>query len=115
MRFLKSLRGKQRLAVVFWLYCILGSAVAIALPIPLAEWLHDQGVPLWVFKLIAIAEVAFVVWAHLSLWMCAFNSGHRWLGYVARLYSFVALVVFFLPVAFYYKPSTIEVNIVSDR
>jgi len=115
MRFLKSLRGEQRLVVVFWLYCILGTAGAIALPILFAEWLYDQGVPLWGLKLIAVAELAFVIWAHASLWMCAFNSGHRWLGYVARIYSFVALVAFFLPVAFYHRSSTIDVEIVSDR
>jgi len=115
MRFLKSLKGEQRLVVVFWLYCILGSAIAIALPILLAEWLYDQGIPLWGFKLIAGAEVAFVVWAHASLWMCAFNSGHRWLGYAARIYAFIAVATFFLPATFYHQASTIEVEIVSDR
>jgi hypothetical protein len=115
MRFPKTLRGEQRLVVVFWLYCILGSALALALPFLFAEWLYDQGFPMWGFRVIEVAEAAFVVLAHVSLWLCAFNSRHRWIGYAARVYSLVAVALFFFPVAFYQKSPTIEVDIVSDR
>ena len=115
MRFPKTLRGEQRLAVVFWLYCVLGTAVVIASPFLFADWLYDQRFPAWGFTLIGVIEVVFVVWAHVSLWLCAFNSNHRWLGYVARIYSLAALVLLFLPARFYQKSASIEIDIVSDR
>jgi hypothetical protein len=115
MRLPKSLAGRERLAVVFWLYCVVGSSLAISLPFVTAEWLYYRGFPMWGFEAIAVAEVIFVVWAHVSLWMCAFNTRHRSLGYAARIYSVVALIAFFSPIGFYRDAPAIDVDIVTEQ
>jgi len=115
MRLPKSIAGRERLVVVFWLYCVVGCSLVIALPFLTAEWLYYQGFPMWGFGAILVAEVIFVVWAHVSLWMCAFNTRHRSLGYAARIYSVVALIAFLLPIGFYRESPAISVDIVTEQ
>lgn len=87
----KSLRGRERLIVVFWGYYVAGGIVAIILPFILAEPLYHLGLPMWFFTSLAGLQSLYLIWAHISLWTCAFNSPRRSWGYLAR--GYVCLVV----------------------
>ncbi len=97
----QSLQGRERLVVVFWIYCVLGGVVIVTLPFFVAEPLYEFGLPMWAFVVIALMQVVYLLWAHVSLWTCAFNSQHRMWGYAARSYVCVVAVAFaaswFLP------------------
>lgn len=66
------LRGQERLSIVFWLYCVLGTIVASTLVIfavmRLPETLEDvTGAAL------SILYLAYLLWAHVSLWDLFFH------------------------------------------
>jgi hypothetical protein len=72
----QAVLGRERLWVVFWLYCVLGS---VGLLVFLA-----------VFNLsLEVALIVYVLWAHYSLWTCAFNTNWRPFGHAARIYACV--------------------------
>lgn len=87
----EAFRGRGRLHVVFWGYCIVGGLSAAALPGLVAESLYDRGFPIWFFIMLALAQGFYLLWAHVSVWMCAFNSSRRLWGYAARTYVLVAV------------------------
>jgi hypothetical protein len=87
----QAIRGQERLTIVFWGYCMVGGIVAIILPFALAEPLYHRGFPMWFFTLLAVLQSLYLLWAHISLWTCAFNSSRRVWGYLAR--SYVSIVV----------------------
>ena len=86
------LRGRERSSVVFWFYCVLGSAVLTALFLmsarPLAESMPDSQL-----LFLVIPYFAYLAWAHIALWTCAFNTKRRAWGYAARTYSFALLAL----------------------
>jgi hypothetical protein len=97
-RILLALKGGERLAVVFWGYCVAGTLLV--------------GVVMFcAFRLFPIPNrtlgnlvtgavfVAYFWWAHISLWMCAFNVKRRGWGYAARCYAVVAVVCYFVGIA----------------
>ena len=88
-----ALRGKKQLKVVFWLYCAMGGITAAVLPFALAEPLYRIGFPLWSFTLLAGLQLLYLLWAHISVWMCAFNSSRRVWGYLARAYVSAVVIV----------------------
>ena len=87
------LRGQERLWVVFWLYCVLGTAVFTWAFAYLVTWLpfdssaEEEAATTTLFAALA----AFVLWAHISLWTSAFNAEWRPWGYAARIYAGVVL------------------------
>jgi hypothetical protein len=84
------LLGRERLRIVFWCYCVAGTAIVFALP----DVDHPHafiGMPLSFFVILVILQLAYLFWAHISLWTCAFNTQRRVWGYAARAY--VALLV----------------------
>lgn len=95
-RLLWALRGQERLVIVFWGYCLMGSLIFGVLMF-------------WAFRLFpapyrtlgnlltGVLFVLYFLWAHISLWMCAFNVGRRGWGYAARCYT--VLVVLYAGVA----------------
>jgi hypothetical protein len=92
---LSTLRGGEKLSIVFWYYNVLGVAgaalVASALA-GIAMFLSAQPNPN-----LALVGFAFLVpywlWAIGSLWQCAFNVQPRVWGYLARSYVIYCLVV----------------------
>ena len=90
----QSLRGRERLIVAFWMYCVLGGLLVAVMPTVLAQALYDMGVPVWVLIVLALMQALYFIWAHVSVWMCAFNSSRPLWGYAARGYvCLVALSV----------------------
>ena len=83
------MRGKERLAVVFWYYFVLGG-IGIALLIAAASasaslvssraLIVGAGIPLVLFV------IAYQLWVLISLWTCAFNVRSRFWGYLTRAY-----------------------------
>ena len=71
--------GQERLWVVFWLYCVLG-IVGLMTLLSVPNMFFDVVLMLW------------VLWAHYSLWTCAFNTHWRPYGYAARIYACVIAV-----------------------
>lgn len=89
---LHVLAGEERLAVVFWLYLLAGGALVILVPHVGAEVLHERGVATWVFVAYAIVEALYLLWVHVSLWTCAYNTRHRVLGHASRSYVILAAI-----------------------
>ena len=97
-RLLWALRGQERLVVVFWGYCLMGSLILGVLMF-------------WAFRLFpppyrtlgnlltGVLFVLYFLWAHISLWMCAFNVGRRGWGYAARCYAVLVVLYYFAGVA----------------
>jgi len=87
----RVLRGREQLHVVFWGYCVVGTAIVIALPtVDRPHFL--MGMPLWFFVALALMQAAYLLWAHISLWTCAFNTSRRAWGYAARAYICVIVL-----------------------
>lgn len=83
----RVVRGRERLVIVFWVYCVLGGGIVIATPSILAERLYDRGFPVWSWVLMTCVQVLYLLWVHVSVWTCAFNSSRRLWGYAARAMS----------------------------
>jgi hypothetical protein len=109
---LNAIRGRESLTVVFWLYCVVGGWTTILLLTLFGGALSDLGLPAWSLVAIATLEVLYLVWAHVSLWTCAFNSQHRVYGYAARVYAVAFVVLSFYPLFFQTSSPQIEVLIV---
>lgn len=81
----QAVLGQERLWVVFWLYCLVGTVVVALL-------LAMSGLPPpAITTALAVAFMVYVLWAHYSLWTCAFNTKWRPWGYAARVYACVAI------------------------
>jgi len=93
LRLWSSLRGRERLTKVFWVYYLAGATLLTVVPHLAAEPLYDRGVPLWCFILFAVIQVSYLLWVHVSLWRCAFNVANRVWGYLARVLVCVAILV----------------------
>ena len=93
-RMWQAFRGRERLTLVFWGFYVMGGLVAVILPFVVAEPLYDLGLPLWSFTLIAVVQSLYLLWAHISLWACAFNSSRRVWGYLTRGYVCVVAALF---------------------
>ena len=89
---LKVLKGGERLASVFWRNCMLGVLLAVGLPMLLGESLGGHGIPIWCFNAVAALNVAYLLWAHISLWNCALNSEHLGYAFAARIYVYRSLL-----------------------
>jgi hypothetical protein len=108
-RILRALRGQERLAVVFWGYCIVGTLLVGV-------------VMFWAFRLFSILHrtfgnlatgvlfVAYFLWAYVSLWRCAFNAKQRAWGYAARCYAVVVVIYYFVGVADTFGPVPSEIE-----
>jgi hypothetical protein len=94
----RAFKGRERLALVFWGYCVTGTLIVGVLmffafrlfPIPH----RTLGNPVT-----GAVFVAYFLWAHISLWICAFNVKRRGWGYAACCYAVVAVVYYFVAVA----------------
>lgn len=82
------LRGRELPVVVFWCYCVLGMALAIMF---LGMFVMGAAKSDRAIVVAGILFLAYVVWAHVSLWTCASNARRRAWGYVARTYAGVML------------------------
>ena len=85
------LRGRELPVVVFWCYCMAGMALAtmfLGMFVMGGAAESDRAI-----EVAGILFLAYVAWAHASLWMCAFNAKRRAWGYVARAYAAVMLAV----------------------
>jgi hypothetical protein len=60
--------------------------------------LEFEYLPAWCLYCIAGIELAYLLWAHVSLWFCAFNIKWRWLGYAARIYIVLVVIASFWPI-----------------
>jgi hypothetical protein len=97
-RIFLAFRGQERLAFVFWAYCIFGCLIFGVLMF-------------WIFRLFPVPHrtlgnlvtgilfVLYFLWAHISLWRCAFNFGRRGWGYAARCYAVVIVLCYFTGIA----------------
>ena len=77
--------GRERLWIVFWLYCVLGTLLVTLL-------LFISNLPARaIAETLAVLYAVYLLWAHYSLWTCAFNVKWRPWGYVARVYACVLI------------------------
>jgi hypothetical protein len=93
----RAVSGKERAVIVFWAYCIAGTLIAGVL-----MFLAFRLVPTRDRSLGSLVTgalfVAYFLWAHVSLWTCAFNVEWRGWGYAARCYVVVVVVLYFVGV-----------------
>ena len=82
------LRGRELPVVVFWCYCVLGIALATMF---LGMFVMGAAKSDRAIYGAGILFLAYTVWAHISLWTCAFNPRRRTWGYVARTFPGVML------------------------
>jgi hypothetical protein len=108
----EAIRGRARLRLVFWGYCILGTvAIGILLLGVFRVAIRFDPSPHH-FLTDAVTGALFVtyfLWAHVSLWTCAFNAKHRGWGYAARSYAVLVVMYYFVGISgnFGSKPVTI--------
>ena len=81
---ISALRGKERLAIAFWVYGVLGSVVISFSPLLFINALSL----IWVAQ---AAILTYLIFAHVAVWQCAFNADRRMWGVLARCYVIVAL------------------------
>ena len=86
------LRGQERLSTVFGLYCVLGTVILTML-FGMFVGGTEGRLPDTAYGIAGLVYAAYFLWAHVSLWMCAFNTTHRAWGFVARAYVAVVLAV----------------------
>ena len=86
------LRGQERLSTVFGLYCVLGIAILTML-FGMFVGGTEGRLPDSAYGIAGLVYAAYFLWAHVSLWMCAFNTKRRAWGLVARAYVAVVLAV----------------------
>lgn len=95
------LLGRERLIVVFWGYCVVGTAIVVNLP-NVDRPYFLMSMPLSFFLVLASLQTAYLLWSHMSLWTCAFNTSRRAWGYAARAYIIVLVSIvaagYFIPV-----------------
>lgn len=95
MRYLlQTIRGQEHLSIVFWGYCVAGLLAITGLLFLLTEHMHRW--PTAVLSALATLQVVYIVWAHISLWSCAFNAKRPIWGYAARIYVAVVTLAFLL-------------------
>jgi hypothetical protein len=82
------LRGRELPVVVFWCYCVLGMALATMF---LGMFVMGAAKSDRAIYVAGYLFLAYAVWAHVSLWMCAFSAKRRAWTYVARAYAGVML------------------------
>jgi hypothetical protein len=98
--------------MVFWGYCILGTVaigvllfgifrVAIRFDPSPHHFLTDA--------VTGVLFVAYFLWAHVSLWMCAFNAKHRGWGYAARSYAVLAVIYYFAGISGTFGSKTVTI------
>lgn len=98
----RALRGEEKLWVVFWLWGVVLYVGSIA--IGSAVFFSKHGLPIinpitGILGLILILVYPFMFcWA---LWRCAFNTKHRVLGYLARLFTVGFIPLVHAKVSFY--------------
>lgn len=107
------LRGQELPVVVFWVYCVLGMALAMMF---LGMYVMGGGAESdREIEIAGYLLLAYAAWAHASLWMCAFNAARRAWGYVARVYAGAALagiVVVLISPNFFTTDPEIEVRVI---
>jgi hypothetical protein len=109
-RILRALKGKERLVIVFWVYCVAGTLVVGVLMFwagRLFPISHRQLADL----LTGVLFVSYFLWAHISLWMCAFNVERRGWGYAARCYAVVVVIYYFVGVAANFESGPPQIGI----
>jgi hypothetical protein len=109
-RILLAIKGNARLAVVFWGYCVAGTVV-VGVVIFWAYRLFPIRHRAFGNLLTGILFVAYFLWAHFSLWRCAFNVERRGWGYAARCYAVVAVVYYFVGIAANFGPAPPQIEI----
>jgi hypothetical protein len=77
--------GQERLWVVFWLYCMLGTVV-VTLLLAISDLSGTA-----IVGTLTVLHAVYLLWAHYSLWTCAFNVKRRPWGYAARVYACVLI------------------------
>jgi len=108
----EAIRGRARLTKVFWGYCILGTvAIGVLLFGVFRAAIRFDPSPHH-FLLDAVTGVLFVayfLWAHVSLWTCAFNTKHRGWGYAARSYAVLVVIYYFVGISGNFGSTTVTI------
>ena len=110
------LRGQELPVVVFWVYCVLGMALAMMFLGMFVMTSATNDVSDRTINVAGYVFLAYVAWAHVSLWMCAFNAKSRAWAYVARTYAAVVLagvVAMLIAPSFFTTDPEIEVLLVT--
>lgn len=106
MYVIKTLRGSEKLSVVFWAYCVLGTLAIVA---ALLFWSEElMRLPQWFLYTLTALYSAYLLWAHLSLWQCAFNVQRRFWGYAARAYVLVLVATYVFQALQPQQPARVE-------
>ncbi|MEA3140231.1 MAG: hypothetical protein QOK23_2400 [Gammaproteobacteria bacterium] len=90
-RILRALRGEERLAIVFWGFCVAGTLVVGVL----LYWV-SRAFPALAAVVTGVPFVAYFLCAHISLWMCAFNVKRKGWGDVARCSAVLIVICYFI-------------------
>jgi hypothetical protein len=93
----RALKGKERLPVVFWGYCVAGTLLVGVLLFWASRLFPPHGQIGGIIT--GVIFIPYFLWAHISLWMCAFNAERRGWSYVARCYALVVVIFYFVGVA----------------
>ena len=92
-----TMRGKERLAVVFWYYFVLGG-MGVAMLIMAAgagiNMLRPSPLIAIVSALVATPIITYQIWILISMWTCAFNAKLRAWGYLTRIYVVILAIGF---------------------
>ena len=108
----ETLKGGAKLRTVFWGYCLVGT-FATGIVLFAAARVIGRWNPSWrpiVGWVTGIFFVTYFVWAHVSLWTCAFNVRRRGWGYAARVYAVVVVVYYFVGISGNFGSSSIGIR-----
>lgn len=90
---MRAQNGEERLWKVFWFYNILGVLLFALIEEFFQAFLfatengsRSYGGIIIFYGVVAILFFPYIVWALVSLWKCAFNTGWKGWGYLGRVY-----------------------------
>jgi len=91
-------RGEKELWKVFWIYGAL--LIILAKVANVVIWLYsdinfDRPTALQYLTMLAL-QISYSIWFLVATWRCAFNTIHRFWGYVARVVVILFILLFVL-------------------
>lgn len=91
-RFIRAVKGQEKLWVIFWIYQILIGLVINAIAVFSVSNLDNA------FTFIAISlKFCWFLFCAIGIWQCAFNTDYRFLGYFARVAAVLSVYGLFAP------------------
>lgn len=80
--------GKERLWKAFWLFGVLGGAILSVIQNLIGAASPEAA------SIFGILVVVYSIWNVVSIWRCAYNVNHHWLGHLARAAIIIQMLAF---------------------